>query len=153
MPTHLQKVYESLKPGSKFVIRKFQTDATNLNLPLRVAGYIVEENTEEFIVAMKPNYEVGSAVNIGFDGESTKKVWSLAADDMDDGDYINDEDLLDENDKAKPSVDELRVCASTKQRKACANCTCGLAEELEQEERDKIRQDSQNAKSSCGNVS
>jgi len=38
---------------------------------------------------------------------------------------------------------------STGVRKACKNCTCGLAQELEQEEQQTAQQ---NLKSSCGSV-
>ncbi len=68
----------------------------------------------------------------------------------DDDELMNDDDLLDEEDRKKPDPSSLRVCATTKKRKACANCTCGLADEIEKEEIDKIRQNTQNAKSSCG---
>lgn len=42
-----------------------------------------------------------------------------------------------------------------KQRKACKNCSCGLAEELDKEAATTAKQqpDTANAKSSCGNVS
>jgi len=89
---------------------------------------------------------MGSSVQV----EKKAAVWNLD-DNMGDDDLINDDDLLDEADKVKPTEEELRVCATTKQRKACANCSCGLKEELETEEIAKIKENSQNAKSSCGN--
>lgn len=48
------------------------------------------------------------------------------------------------------------VCATTKKAKACKNCSCGLAEELEAnhvEDVSKPVPDTSNAKSSCGSVS
>lgn len=48
------------------------------------------------------------------------------------------------------------VCATTKKAKACKNCSCGLAEELEAErlkDSPKPPPDTANAKSSCGSVS
>ena len=63
---------------------------------------------------------------------------------------INDDELLDEEDCKKPDPSSLRVSAMTKKRKACANCTCGLAEDIQKEDMEKIRQNTQNAKSSCG---
>ena len=67
-----------------------------------------------------------------------------------DEELINDDELLDEEDRRKPDPSSLRVCATTKKRKACANCTCGLADEIEQEKLAEIRENTQNAKSSCG---
>lgn len=41
------------------------------------------------------------------------------------------------------------VCGTTGKRKACKDCSCGLAEELEAE----MKKDTSGAKSSCGSVS
>ena len=44
------------------------------------------------------------------------------------------------------------VCGTTGKRKACKDCSCGLAEELEAEKNQgKVK--TENAKSSCGSVS
>lgn len=146
----LGKLLEHLKSGCCLLIQT--TEQAELCFSLKISGYIVENCKPELIVARKPEHSIGSAVKIDFSGEKTKKVWSL--DDIDNPeDFINDEELLDEEDKVKPSAESLKVCSTTKLRKACANCSCGLAEELEQEEIQKIRDNSQNAKSSCGNVS
>lgn len=74
----------------------------------------------------------------------------MEANQVNDDELINDEELLDAEDRKKPDPSTLRVCATTKKRKACANCTCGLAEEIEKEELHKIRQNTANAKSKCG---
>ena len=67
-----------------------------------------------------------------------------------DEELIDEEALLDDEDRKKPDESSLRVCATTKKRKACANCSCGLADEIEQEKLAVIRENTQNAKSSCG---
>jgi hypothetical protein len=108
-------------------------------------------------MAQKPEYPIGSSVKLKLTDNkksTTAKVWSLAANDIidDSVDLINDEELLNDEDRAKPNPESLKVCATTKQRKACANCSCGLAEELEKEAIDNIRKNTQNAKSSCGSV-
>lgn len=63
---------------------------------------------------------------------------------------IDEETLLQQEDRQKPDSSSLRVCAETQKRKACANCSCGLADEIEQEKLTEMRQNTQNAKSSCG---
>lgn len=139
-------------------IAKSAATAKNLSFQLKVGGFVAVSESDSLIAVRKPDYEVGSSVKVvdtASNGDSQKKkLWSVEAmDDLEADDLINDEELLDEADRAKPSAEELRVCATTKQRKACANCSCGLAQELEAEEKEKIRENSQNAKSSCGSVS
>ncbi|CEG83134.1 Putative Fe-S cluster assembly protein DRE2 [Rhizopus microsporus] len=86
------------------------------------------------IEAKKPAYEVGQKVALNFKKNNNKKaVWaSVAADDLEDEDA-----LLDESDLAKPSIESLTKpfdCEMTDgKRKACKNCTCGLAQEMGQE--------------------
>ncbi|XP_028665730.2 anamorsin isoform X1 [Erpetoichthys calabaricus] len=118
------------------------------------------------IRAEKPNFEVGSSVQLKlFSGKkatqkekpaldpNTAKLWTLSANDIDDDDVdIMDSDaLLDEDDLKKPDPASLRVagCGTGQKKKACKNCTCGLAEELEQESKNSNKQDL--PKSACGN--
>lgn len=127
---------------------------------LRLSGFVDISDDSEQIQGLKPDYEPGSTVklNLPFSSVSqvglgstnqAKMVWKVSANEMDDDvELIDDDDLLDEADKQPPDPSSLRVCATTKKRKACANCSCGLAEELEAE----ARANTHNAKSSCGNV-
>lgn len=58
------------------------------------------------IVAQKPNYEVGSSAKLSFAKKPAASAWKL--DDGDDNDLIDADDLLDEEDKAKPDPSELK---------------------------------------------
>ena len=69
-------------------------------------------------------------------------VWSVALDD-DDVDLVDPDTLLNEADLQKPDEESLRVCGTTGKRRACADCSCGLAEELAGEKKE-------TPKSSCG---
>lgn len=90
------------------------------------------------IEAKKPAYEVGQKMSLSFGKKkgttnNKKAVWAtLASDDLEDEDL-----LLDEADKVKPSKESLARpddCELTDgKRKACKNCTCGRAEEEEAE--------------------
>jgi len=73
------------------------------------------------------------------------KKWTISGND-DDDELIDDDELLDEKDMIKPDPESLKVCGTTGKRKACKDCSCGLAEELEGE---KPKPDP-NVKSSCG---
>ncbi|XP_048211472.1 anamorsin [Perognathus longimembris pacificus] len=116
------------------------------------------------ITGKKPNFEVGSStqlkLSISKKSPSVKpavdpaaaKLWTLSANDMEDGsvDLIDSDELLDPEDLKKPDPASLRApsCGEGKKRKACKNCTCGLAEELEKE---KSKSQSSQPKSACGN--
>jgi len=89
------------------------------------------------IEAKKPAYEVGQKMSLNFgkkkaSATNKKTIWAIANDDLEDEDA-----LLDEEDKVKPSKESLTRpddCELTDgKRKACKNCTCGRAEEEEQE--------------------
>ncbi|KOC64647.1 Anamorsin like protein [Habropoda laboriosa] len=95
------------------------------------------------IIAEKPSFEIGSSVTLNFGGKKSN-IWKL--DSAVDEELINEDDLLDESDVLKPITTSLKVCSTTGKRKACKDCTCGLAEELS----GKTAQEG-TAKSSCGN--
>ncbi|KAM6223463.1 anamorsin [Rhynchocyon petersi] len=112
----------------------------------------------------KPNFEVGSSSQLKLStakkpsakpavDPAAAKLWTLSANDMEDDsmDLIDSDELLDPEDWKKPDPASLRApsCGEGKKRKACKNCTCGLAEELEKETSE--RQKSSQPKSACGN--
>lgn len=116
--------------------------------------------------ASKPNYEVGSSTQLKLSfakkrpekpamDPNAAKMWTLSAIDMndDDVDIIDSDALLDDDDLKKPDPSSLRAtgCGTgpEKKRKACKNCTCGLAEELE--EKVAAQTPKMQAKSACGN--
>ncbi|NXU55879.1 CPIN1 protein, partial [Turnix velox] len=114
------------------------------------------------IEGKKPDFEVGSSSQLklsfakkpGPSGKpsvdpATAKLWTLSANDMkdEDMDLLDSDELLDSEDLKKPDPSSLRApsCKEMGKKKACKNCTCGLAEELEQEKK------SSQPKSACGN--
>uniref|UniRef100_A0A4W5JWU6 Anamorsin n=1 Tax=Hucho hucho TaxID=62062 RepID=A0A4W5JWU6_9TELE len=118
--------------------------------------------------ASKPNFEVGSSsqLKLSFGKKTPKpkdkpaldpnveKAWTLSANDMDDDDVdlVDSDALLDADDLKKPDAASLKApsCGdgTTKKKKACKDCSCGLAEELEQES--KGVQTISQPKSACG---
>ncbi|KAG8036319.1 hypothetical protein G9C98_003642 [Cotesia typhae] len=93
------------------------------------------------VIGEKPSYEIGSSVAFQ-PTKSPTSVWKIEIDD----DIIDEDDILNDEDKAKPDSSSLKVCGTTGKRKACKDCTCGLAQELNEAELDL-----KNQKSSCGN--
>ncbi|KAM7414058.1 hypothetical protein PAMA_019058 [Pampus argenteus] len=135
---------------------------------LRTAtGYQGNTLSRVRISASKPNFEVGSStqLKLSFGKKTSKpaekpaldpntvKMWTLSANDIADDDTVDllDSDaLLDEDDLKKPDPASLKApsCGegAGKKKKACKNCTCGLAEELESEGKQKTNM----PKSACG---
>lgn len=117
------------------------------------------------ICGKKPNFEVGSSQPLSFTKRAVPgkpsvdpaaaKLWTLSASDMndDDLDLLDSDELLDQEDLKKPLPASLLSSGcgegSEKKKKACKNCTCGLAEELEEEKPKPSTP--KNAPSACGN--
>ncbi|XP_053695634.1 anamorsin homolog [Sabethes cyaneus] len=139
-----------VKPKGKVVVKDDSMQGETACSNLLLSGFInivpLENNT---VVGEKPNYEVGSAAKLSFGVNKAKvaAVWKLDVDD--DDERIDADELLDDEDKLKPSADSLRVCGTTGKRKACKDCSCGLAEELEADTKN-IAAQSTGTKSSCG---
>ncbi|XP_053972389.1 anamorsin homolog [Hylaeus volcanicus] len=121
---------------------KSNEDSDTQQLKNDLLGIYNDSNNISEIVAEKPSFEIGSSVTLNF-GKQKANVWKL--DSAVDEELINEDDLLDETDILKPEVSSLRVCSTTGKRKACKDCSCGLAEELsgKMEQKETI-------KSSCG---
>jgi len=125
------------------------------------------------IRSVKPNWEFGASAALSLPKSSkpvsAAPVWSLSADDTidetvpvakpvsagstwkldaDDGDLIEDDALLEKEDLAKPDkVFDCGTSASGK-KKACKDCSCGLAEELEAGQ--EVKKKTPEQASSCG---
>nr|SVE73872.1 EOG090X0FGQ [Daphnia atkinsoni] len=115
---------------------------------LKLAGFcnISSEPSDHSFSAQTPNFEVGSSSKLSF---GKPAVWSLSDALVDDQvELINEDDLLDEDDLKKPDAETLRVCGTTGKRKACKDCSCGLAEELEAGQ--PVKSTTKSATSSCG---
>ncbi|XP_015265136.1 PREDICTED: anamorsin [Gekko japonicus] len=116
------------------------------------------------IEGKKPNFEVGSSSQLRLSfvkkavpsekravDPTAAKLWTLSANDTndEDSDLLDSDELLDSEDLKKPDPASLKApsCKESGKRKACKNCTCGLAEELEKEK----EKNNPVPKSACGN--
>ncbi|KAJ1944916.1 electron carrier, partial [Kickxella alabastrina] len=143
----------------------------------QAAGHILTAS----VSAKKPAYNVGAASALLSFGKKSinkgaslggaeempkpKKVWMLNVDSDDEAEIEDQDDLLEEEDLVKPDAAALaRPDGEKPKRKACKNCTCGLADGLEVDESmgckptqavKKVAKpvDLVNVKSSCGNCS
>ncbi|XP_060644516.1 anamorsin homolog [Drosophila nasuta] len=143
------KLLHMLKPSGKLHLIAYIGTAASLLQEIKLSGFIncSEDSEANTLTAEKPGYETGSSARLSFAKKSSGvNVWKISGDDEE---LIDEEGLLDEEDKQKPDPAGLRVCSTTGKRKACKNCSCGLAEELESEKSAKAA--TENVKSSCGN--
>lgn len=101
----------------------------------------------------KPNFEIGASTKLSFGqpAQNVAAVWKLDSNDVAEDDLIDSDQLLSSEDLQKPDPASLKVCGTTGKRKACKDCSCGLAEELDAEAKGKQQASGDPApKSSCG---
>lgn len=145
----LKKLLNILKPGGKLFVN-LQSNEDKIKFELITNGFMNVEITENKINAIKPKFAAGSSASLVLP-KRTDDVWKLDNLLDEDVETIDPDDLLDEDDVKKPDPLSLKVCSTTGKRKACKDCSCGLAEELTAEAKTGKIIDTKDApKSSCG---
>lgn len=166
--TTFADVIRLLKPGGKLLVQLqgADLDSGKLVYDLKLSGFInVHQKHGDRqsieVTCSKPSYEMGSSATLPFAAASNEveepsadviQIWSLSAQDMLDGevDLVDPDELISEEDLKQPDPSTLKAaCGGEKKRRACKNCTCGLAEELDREAAAKAAAVEQ-PKSSCG---
>ncbi|XP_066254224.1 anamorsin homolog [Euwallacea similis] len=144
-PQILSILLSILNPEGTILIPNLENVSTTEFL-LKTNGFVNVTVNETSITASKPKYAVGSSAKLNLKKPSA--VWKID----DDGDELIDpDDLLDEDDLKTPDPASLRVCGTTGKRKACKDCSCGLAAELAEEAHaGKVAAAANGPKSSCG---
>jgi len=83
------------------------------------------------IISVKPNWQIGASQGLTKKTTTTdkKSVWTLDSSEMNETEFEDEDDLLDENDK-NLSLKKRDDCEVAKDgtKKACKNCTCGRKE-------------------------
>lgn len=123
-----------MDPGECLKVENVPADqVTKVKMNMTLSGFIQVSVDGNSVSGSKPNYNLGSAQTIG--SRNT----------------IDASSLLTEADKQKPDSESLAApCGSDKKkRRACANCTCGLAEEIAGNDALSAEQRA-NPKSACG---
>ncbi|KAL7673239.1 hypothetical protein ACOME3_008107 [Neoechinorhynchus agilis] len=152
----IRKAYRSLRKGGSLAILWPKTNDLDdqilqLNDTVVLNGFVrkdVEEDVARIdgyyqFVVFKPDFEMFEKVKDDMlESPRTEPNWF-------DDETINTDDLLTEEDLIVPDMKSESSCSSTgKVRRACKNCTCGLAQELEKAETEKTKMIA--PKSNCG---
>uniref|UniRef100_A0A914YS19 Anamorsin homolog n=1 Tax=Panagrolaimus superbus TaxID=310955 RepID=A0A914YS19_9BILA len=139
----LGAAFEALRPKSKIsVVCTTENQNSSIKIQVTLAGFInisfpvVPHGS--LIVAEKVAFSSTETVPLKLPSASTSKI---------DDDIIDERSLLAEEDFKKPDTAACGVPEEGKKKRACKNCSCGLAEE----EAAGVEQPA--AKSSCGSCS
>ncbi|XP_001632585.2 anamorsin homolog [Nematostella vectensis] len=150
----LSELAKLLKPDGKLILRE-PVGSNDSRSPekiistLKLSGFVSISQANEVkpsiveISAQKPSFEVGAktALSLSFAPKpaqpkaetSAAQIWTLSAQDIDDEDVdlLDSDTLLDEDDLKKPDPLSLKAACGpgSGKKKACKNCTCGLAEQ------------------------
>ncbi|KAN0041745.1 hypothetical protein ACTFIV_004291 [Dictyostelium citrinum] len=150
-----------LKKGGKLSIYQTNENEALVNsaMDFLIGGLVdfkaTSNSTFKTIVQVdKPSWDTNesSTINIPTSSSSTSNPWAS----IEGGDRINENDLVSENDKTSKPATTLDDCEVGKTKKACKNCTCGRAEEEENQSKPKLTKEmieNPGVGSSCGNCS
>lgn len=179
------ELFRILKPKSKisfhYCIKDRETGQILTN-DLKIHGFVdimvaKDTSTEDrFLVCQKPEFDYSASVGIKLkpisnnsntilnsvnNNDDNKKTWKMALNDLTEDDLVDENDLLQDN-IVIPSV--TNDCgtgngtATAGVKRACANCTCGLAEQEQLESNHNVSGDKSivaaaaaTTKSACGN--
>ncbi|KAJ1351017.1 hypothetical protein KIN20_006950 [Parelaphostrongylus tenuis] len=135
--------YKAVKVGGTVIVRSSGVSSLLVSRRICAAGFVitkeVHDQDESTVSGTKPSYD-GKSVSLTIKNAAQKIV--------DENDIIDEDSLLEPEDFIKPTGDALKASCGqpgeTKKRRACKNCTCGLAEQQEAEKM------SQPRRSGCG---
>lgn len=139
--TLLSTVFAALTPSGTLYVTDAERVSRNLTSDLTLAGFDIISATDEAIRARKPSFALGASISLKKRITSSqplphllsakKALWSFTSAATP---SIDPESLLTPEDKVKPIACQTSNDSAPRRKRACKNCTCGLAE-LEEEER------------------
>jgi hypothetical protein len=162
----LGELFRLLKPKKKVSFHQCIKDreaGQTLTTDLKVHGFLDimvakdPTNEERFAICEKPTWNLGDSAQVNIEPLRTRSqsTWKMAVDDENENDMIDENELLNDGIVPKAPVSDCGTGDATGKKRACANCTCGLAEleALEGSENVANASSSSASKSGCGNCS
>ncbi|THD20080.1 Anamorsin [Fasciola hepatica] len=152
-----------LKPGGKIFGRELNSDGTRpaeAKKASLLSGFVEfqllsEANPLLFTASVPAAYALGSSVTLPWSENKVDDIWASvdAGGGAKPDDMINTDDLLEPDDRANAAACGKEAANPNaqvpKKKRACKNCTCGLAEQVNEEEQ--AEKATYGVKSSCGN--
>jgi len=157
-----QKVLKAMAPGARWKSHGANKENwAKETISFLTAGFLVEDSSEG-VVAVKPDFGGQKSVSLNLKKRTAGAAVTVAkpvaklvvatavpvpsngvgfvdfSDDLDDDDLIDEDELMADEDLATP-VQMPAECRPKpgKRRRACKDCTCGLKEQIEQEDQEK----------------
>lgn len=130
------QIFNVLKPLGKLSVESIPDRETGqaLALDLKIQGFLdimaaKDPSTgDRFVVCQKPSWNVGATATVNIPvSVAPVKRWKMDTGDLADSDLIDEDDLLDKDFKAPVSSGGCGDVVAGK-RRACKDCSCGLAE-------------------------
>ena len=135
-------IFRVLKPLGKLVVEDIHDRLVGqeLSTDLQIQGFsdilVAKDDGERFLVCQKPHIELGSTASIKMRAHVQKSrlpqqaIWSVNADGLAENDLIDENELLIDNLDVKLAAcgPEGESKGEPGKKRACKNCSCGLAE-------------------------
>ena len=125
-------MFAALKPSGKLVING-DGAKQSYTLDLQLAGFIIRNDSDlSSLTALRPAWQLGSTAPISLkntQSSNLQSVWSI--DETAEIDLVNEDDLLLDDIPLPKKISGCDENAPVEpgNRRACKNCSCGLAEE------------------------
>lgn len=131
-------IFRILRPLAKLAVEGIASREAGqeLSTDLQIQGFFnilaaKGDGDERFVVCQKPEMELGASAALPAAAAAQKKGWVLNTSDLAEGDLVDEDALLDDGlefQRGCGPAGESKGAEGGKKR-ACKNCSCGLAEQ------------------------